>query len=291
MFAKLAYMIMVTVMSIIYFPTIQSSEKSNILLTTMHFAADVMTYLLILAGIIEVFYATRNLKNFYLNVNRIYIIFLQEFSICIDYQKIKRSNIMRMSICSIVFLSLLTMTVFTKKLDFLHSAVFTLQYCVGMFLVLCNFLFIIFLVDIVNMFLQNLLLTLESMIEIDHGTVILCFEEKSYSICSFEKVLGARRIYNLIFHCGDLINSSLGLSLLLYVLAIVINETLHGFKVFMLIIDSFETNLLIGKMINDFIYKIGGEFNIHDTFTFRKLVARYYQFDSNDGYLFLLQQN
>lgn len=219
---------------------------TNLLLSSMQIVDDLVTALLFLTALLETYLGTTNVKRIYFNLNKLQTLYLYGFSTVIDYKRIEKRNLICLSFVTIFVLGLSTAASIVQK------NVSTILSFIGIYFLISFTYFLMFLINLVNIQLQLLIKSLQNMSlnqSLDskvEDTNIKSNRTNSRIILS--KIQTARQIYNLIHHCGNLVNQSFGFSLLLCILVIVISETLYGFRVFMLILEKNQGNLLLGKI-------------------------------------------
>lgn len=244
MFTRLSFMIYLFVIHI--FTNNNEPGLNNLLLKILHIADIVASNLLIIIGLLETYLATSKIKIFYWNLNKIYLLLHNEFSIKIDYMDMSKRNFVRLAIICFGLFGLVIFSAVAKGTNLLAVIIS----CIVIFFFVCIFHYTIFLIDIVNHLLEYLNESLKTMLEIENDSkVATIYKFPKIQVTGnyrtqLQKIKSARRIYNLISHSANLVNKSLGFTMLLVILCVVISETLDGFRIFISYIEKNQTHLM-----------------------------------------------
>lgn len=214
----------------------ENLTAKNVLMFTIQNVINMSVFFVVAISLIESFTKTKLVKKIFLNTKEIATISEKEFNTSIDFMKIRKSAINKI-------LLLLFFIVITHGflLFFGKNVVITLVAALPMFflaLVVVKFSFHVNFM--VNSQLRLLLKLLENLLN-DNATQninILSIAPAVNSSNVSRKLLALKKIYNLVFENGALINGSNGLSMLLLLVLFVSSLTVSGYEIFIMLIDS-----------------------------------------------------
>ena len=238
---------------------IESLTAKNVVMFAIQNSVNFGLILVVCTSFIQSYTSTEHIKKFYLNTKEISRLCLQEFKVSIDFKKIKFSIWKRLTLMMTFFLSLHIIV------GFFHIKYLNEVYVlfVGM-IPLLFFLMIVFkltfYVELINRHLEFLekLVSDISMYQpikiIDninfHLVTVKTVKPVKQPEDPLRKFQITRKVYNLIYENGVLINDSNGLTLLILLACTVVSLTTCGYTAFVIIVGGLPTKKAPGTCIS-----------------------------------------
>lgn len=235
-----------------YAITEENVTAKNVLNFAISNSMNVGLILVVSTSIIQSFMSTRCVKKIFLNVKDIMKLYRQELDVIIDFRRIKKSTLKKVLLVILFFISTHgTVTLIKRNSNnafplllgaipvfFLHVVVFKFTFYVGMINSQLFFL---------NKMLGNISTCHQPIKFIDNVSFPVT-QIKSIKLFDdpLKKLRTLRRIYNIIYENGTLINNSNGLTILVMFINIVISLTASGYQAFVIVIGGLSPDTVPG---------------------------------------------
>lgn len=223
----------------------------NVLTFAMQNCMNVGLILVVCTSLIQSLMSTQRAKKIYLNTNDIVQLYRQEFKLDIDFKRINRASTKKLLLMVAIFFTAHGTVTFIKVNSFEDKLTMLLSVVPIFFLLMVVFKFV-FYVGIVNGQLKLLNEMLEN-IWMYHP--IMTFDNIDFHVLTnvksrddpLMKLRVLRRIYNITFEIGTLINNSNGLTILVMLINLVIALTAKGYQAFVIGVGGLPTDRVPGE--------------------------------------------
>lgn len=233
-------------------------NAKNVLMYAIQHSMTVGFILVAYTSLIQSYTSTQKVKKFFSNTKDIVRLVHKEFNIKVNFKQIKREACKKILVMIIFFV--------TAHLTMTFLVVQSLRMTIGMIILMLPIFFIlvivykfIFYVDIIN----HQLMSLEKMVgDIFKSQPLKIFDDFHVHMTTVEpakssedpmkKLQAARKIYNLIYDNGLLINSSNGLTIMIMLLCIVTTLTASGYEIFVIVVGDLPMHQIPGKWQSEF---------------------------------------
>jgi hypothetical protein len=236
--------------------TNETITAKNILTYALQHSINVGFVLVIIVSLMQSYFTTPKVKKIYLNMKEIAEIAMDQFNIKKDFSLVRKSASKRVKVVIFSFLAIHFTTYFIRSASVTDIVPMLIGLLPIFYLVMIVYKFV-FYVAMINgqmRFVLKLLeetfktppifvKTVESM-KINVTNVQLVRKHEN----SMSKLLGVRRIFNLTYENGSLINESNGLTILIVLVDLVIGVTAAGYQIFVIFIGGLPTEKLPGKI-------------------------------------------
>lgn len=210
--------------------------------------------LVISIGIIQSFMTTQLTKKFYWNCFKISKLCLDDFQNIVDYRKIRA--------CTFKYLIFLVLyiiaaeAVYFCNLFFLNDPSLMLGIFISsvpMIFLHTNVLKFIFLLKLVNFHLETIFELFTELLDPPLTIVENLIYVKPWNMNKLQglkhKILNINRIYNVIYENAQIINRSMGVSILLITAINVVKILSSGYRIFLAFVGSFEVQKCTGNSL------------------------------------------
>lgn len=251
--------IFLTTQIVAYTIAIESSVISQSL--TMKTALSLTVQYLMLCGIpsiiwvnlIQSYMATLTTKKFFLNILKISKMCQRDFSYGTD-SRILMNEVLRSFASIILFvmtkeISVLILEEYSDRRGPFYRRISAFFSYVYIFTIGTKFCF---MVNIINVHLELISKLIQEVFNVrDYNVGILGLYPKnatSYQIKELQtKILKIKQIYNLVFENAEIINQSMGITILTIATVSIISITVTGFRIFEVIVGNLPISVLPGK--------------------------------------------
>lgn len=207
---------------------------------------SVCIILVVCISFFQSFASTSLVKRIFLNSNEVAELCYNEFKIFIDINRIKKSVWKRL-LAVLIFLlfvyGILISVHLKSPLDIFPMFVLILPM---IFLMMISFklTFYVRMINIKLKLLKNILEDIYTHLKLGQTMVVTCTTIKSIEPLEnhSSKLIVARRIYNLIYENGILINASNGLTILILLMTLVVSLTASGYELFVMMVGGMPKN-------------------------------------------------
>lgn len=247
-------MIMVTLM-IFYILRLQSKHNNdyskNDLMIFIQRTMNIGMILSVILSIFQSYFATNELKKFYINSRKILCILNKDLNIDLNFNEIRRKIYIRLFFMCAIFTGF-----YSISGDFYEyfELTFILSYIPILFFIMTIFHYVFF-VDITYHFLLAItkhmqLMSIENRVieimTVDYNKIIPV-KPVNNSDEKLRSLKLCRAIYNLIYESCSYINDSFGITILIMLMNIVIALTVSGYKIFIMVVENKEFHQFLGK--------------------------------------------
>lgn len=192
------------------------------------------------SSIVQSFVSTKKMKKVFMNIRQVVEIAKVEFDVCVDFKRFKKSALRKLWFLLLFFATIHgSVTLFYWNEENLFIKMFFGAIPVVFLLIIVYK--IVFFIALINYQLE---LLSDIITDIFQYHPIKIIENINFHLTSvktiedpLEKSRFARKIFNIIFESGALINSSNGLTMLLMLSTLVISLTVSGYETFVIIVD------------------------------------------------------
>jgi hypothetical protein len=191
------------------------------------------------SSIVQSFVSTKKIKKVFMNIRQVVKIVQSEFDVCVDFKRFKISALKKLWFLLIFFATIhasVTLVYWNEENLFIRTFLGAIP-VVFLLIVVYKILFFIALIN------YQLELLSEIVKDIFQYHPIKIIENINFHLTSvktvedpLEKLRSARKIFNIIFESGALINSSNGFTILIMLITLVISLTVSGYEVFIIIV-------------------------------------------------------
>lgn len=213
-------------------------------------------FLVILVSLLQSFLSTNKMAQIYDNVRKIVVIVAEDYKINCDFKKIKR-KLTRDAILLVVFFAITQISLLVLTSQTMQESIYQMCYLIVIFLLLLIAFKFVFYVQIVNNHLKELNKLLEGIFNIQPARTIEDFNVNLIPVKVskitddiFKKFLSAKKIYNILYENGSLLNESMGITMLIVLIILVISLTASGYQIFVILVAGTEKDKIIGKAVN-----------------------------------------
>jgi hypothetical protein len=230
----------------------------NVLTFAIQHSLNCGFILIIIISLVQSYVATPKMKKVYLNLKEISDIALDQFNIKKDFKIIKKNAIRRLRIVTVVFLTLHLSVFFLRSVPRREIVPMLIGMIPVYYMIIIAYKFVSY-VAMVNSQMSFVNRLIEEAfkrppipiktVETIKITLINPQPVKKYDNPT-TKLLHVRRIFNLVYENGTLINGSNGLTILIMLVDMVIAITASGYEVFMMIIGGLPIDKMPGEIIS-----------------------------------------
>lgn len=220
----------------------------NALMFAIQNMISVCIILVVCVSFFQSFASTSLVKKIFLNSQEIAELCFNEFRIIIDHNQMKKATWRRFSIM-LVFLGTVHGTITAVKMKSTQDILFMFILILPItFLLMISFK-LIFYVRMLNIELKILKKILDKIdLQLKLHPMVMTIIQPNEHIEDYSNNLTiARRIYNLIYENGMLINSSNGLTILILLMTLVVSLTASGYELFVIIVGGLPQEEIICK--------------------------------------------
>lgn len=232
----------------------ESLNAKNILMYVIKNSMNVGMVLVACTSLIQSYISTEKTKKIYMNLRENVQSYINDFNQTINFRMIRNAAFKRLSVMVIFFVVVHGGITLLN----LHSMDAVIKLTIGllpMFFLLTIMNKYIFYVGMVNHQLQYLATLMGDILKADPHPVKIIVDIVNNGLKPMpiklpedpmRKLRAARKIYNIIFENGTLINESNGLTILVMLISLVIALTVSGYEVFVIIIGGLPWNRAMG---------------------------------------------
>lgn len=248
MFILFCCILILTICFVSHDPTFKIEKRStkDITMFTIQNSMSLGLLLVVLTSFVESYFFTPTIKNVFINCKEISRICHNEFTIKMDFKKIKK-EVRRRIIMGIVFI--LTINGIVGISHAVTDGQFILplfEIFPTMYLLMIAYKFV-FYVGMVNNQLYLVKKLLESMFENQPPKNIEIINNRSTPPNDLlPKFRAAWKIYNIIYENGGLINDSQGLTILIMICSLTVAIIVSGYKTFVILVGGASTHQIPG---------------------------------------------
>lgn len=216
--------------------------------------------LVVFTSLIQSYMSTEKTKKIYLNTQRISVIFQEEFDVFIDFKKIKNLAWKRLALSFVLF-TMFHGSVGLFQMKYKNDIYAIFIGAIPLLFFLCIVYKLVFYIDFINLhleFLDQLISDIEILQPIKiidninfHLLSVKAVRPTKFPKDSLQKFMMSRKIYNLIYDNGTLINSSNGLVVLMMLVSSVVTLTASGYEAFVIIVGGLPTKKIPGIIVMD----------------------------------------
>lgn len=258
-FRFLYMLVLVTIISalmicFIMFRTIPMDQKvtaKNALTFAIQNMISVCIILVVCISFLQSFVSTPLVKRIFLNSKEIAELVYNDFRIFIDLNKMRKATWRRLSIM-LVFLCTVHGSITSVHLHSMKDVLFMFVLILPiLFLLMISFKFVFYvrMVNIELKLLKNILDEIYTQLKLNQTRIFVLPTalkiEEPPSEDRLQKLIVARRIYNLIYENGLLINSSNGLTILILLMTLVVTLTASGYELFVIMVGGLSKDGII----------------------------------------------
>lgn len=226
-------------------------SAKNVMMYAIQHSMNINLVLVAGSCLVQSFVSTRSTKKIFLNLREISELCFRDFKVPFDFVALKRASWKRFFFMIIGFSIMhgaLALN-YSKQPDVMLQIAFGTLPMLFLNFVSMKFIFYVNLVNfelnLLGHLMKNIfkpktlrvydLISVKTLISVDPHNVKL------------RKLQTARKIYNLIYETGNLVNDSNGLTVLIFLTSFVIALTASGYEIFVIIIGDLETEKIAGK--------------------------------------------
>jgi hypothetical protein len=228
------------------------SAKTVLTYVIMH-SMKMGMFIVIIVSLVQSFLTTKKVAKIYENMEKISKITTEDFKVVQYYYNIrKKLRIHGILMFAFFVVTEVFMISFCQNLE---KIIMQSCYIIPIVFLLTNVYKFIFYVQLINNQLENLIALMDSIFlmksaakyadNFDINLIPVKVHRSSDDI--FRKFVSAKRIYNILFESGCLINEAMGLTLLILLIIIVIALTASGYQIFVILVGGKETEKIAGK--------------------------------------------
>lgn len=232
--------------------TDQNVTAKNILMFVIQKSMNVFTIFLVASGMVQSYIKTTSVKNIFWNTKEITQMCLDEFKSEIDFKLVKktsRKRLLQMAVCQII--SYGTMTYFSYRTPFdiivLSLGSFPIFFY---FVVLYKFVFFVQLINFELKFLKKILneVFANELAPVADSSSIHFVTPTTNKIPTnpLRKLVIARKVYDKIYENGEYVNDSMGFTIFVMLMNLVICMTCTGYEVFIVLAGDLPKDKLPG---------------------------------------------
>lgn len=219
-----------------------SLTAKNVLMYAIQHTMNVGLILVAITSLIQSMTSTRNIKKFFLNIHEIFDLYLYDFKIPANLKSIKRSSWRRMTLMLMYYLTIHGgfMSLHAPLSDAAYKMLFGMLPILFLVMIVYKFVFYVGIINRQLKFLNKLLednFLHQPIKMIDnmkfHLTTVKPVKSPDDNL---KKLRSLRKIYNVIFENAAIINDSIGLTVLMLLVCLVISLTVAGYQVFVIVI-------------------------------------------------------
>lgn len=208
--------------------------------------------LVVCTSLIQSFTSTHNIKKFFVNLKMSVEILREVFDVKTDFNSLKKTMWKRFFVMLALFVSLHGSVGFSQyRMEILPIFIGILP-IFFLIMIVCKY---VFYVGMVNHQLECLDSAIETVITFPPIKIIdninfhlLPLKPVKQLDGPLKKINAVRKIYNLIYANGNLINDSVGLTILILLVTLITTLTATGYKLFVIIIGGLEMNEIPRKI-------------------------------------------
>ena len=234
----------------------ENLTAKNILTFAIQHSLNFGFTLVIVSSVVQSFVTNSKVKKIYLNIREVADIAQESFNVKVNFTAIKRTLSRKLKILVVSFLSL-QLTIFFIKSEPRPDVVAMLVGIIPMmYLLMVAYKFVIY-VSMVNSQMKFVLKLIEEVFKeppipiktVDAININFMHAKRiNKNEYPMRKLLAVRRIFNLIYDNGKLINESNGFTILIVLIDLVIAITASGYKVFVIILGGMPMADIPGKI-------------------------------------------
>jgi hypothetical protein len=251
----------------------ENVTAKNFVTFAIHHSLNAGLVFVISASLIQSFISTSEVKKIFLNAKEISKLTQEEFDIIIDFKKIKKSASRRMLVLTSFFGIIHAVAFFLSSRSIADITPMLLEIIPISYLLITVYKFI-FYVGMVNEQLKLVAKLLNGIYEYIPSKTVETYNVHLVNVKPakkykdpLRKLLAARKIFNLVYANGVLINESNGFTMLLVIMNLVVAIAAAGYEMFVIIVGGLPMDKIPGefrkidlqrKILNLFILKIKG---------------------------------
>jgi prepilin signal peptidase PulO-like enzyme (type II secretory pathway) len=223
----------------------------NILMFAIQHSMNCAMMNCVCVSIVQSFTSTQKIKRIYVNFKEILQIANFEFCCSFDFKLFRNAAFKRMA-AMIIFITLLHGTLMSfhiRNEENLIKLLFGAIPILFLFMIVNKF---VFYVALINSQLSFLLILVTKMFQ----PSVKIIENINFHLKSnpsvqehFRKLHAIRKIYNIIYENALLVNESIGLTILMMLISLVITLTVSGYEIFVIIVGGLPIERLTGEII------------------------------------------
>jgi hypothetical protein len=211
-------------------------------------------FLVIFSSVFQSFFTTKKLATIFDNFKKIFQITADDFKISQNFHQIKRRFKINVTL---MILFLLSTQIFLVAMES-KSFESVLSLCCGtlpiIFVLLTVFKFV-FYVQMINFELKMLSNLVEGIFQPQSPKVIdeldlhlITVKPHKFYDDVFKKFVSAKKIYNILYENGSLLNESMGFTMLVLLIVLVITLTASGYQIFVILVGGNEERTIAGDI-------------------------------------------
>lgn len=211
-------------------------------------------FFIIFVSLLQSFLTSNKIAQIFHNVKIISTIITEDFKVSQNYEKIKR-KLNRHGLMVMLVFVLIEMTVIIITSKSFEEVLLQLCYLLVLFVLLLTIYKFIFYVQVINCQIQKLNELLEGIFHVERPRVI---EDLSINTISvkvhkvtdeiFKNFVSSKKIYNILFENGSLLNESMGITMLLVLIILVIALTASGYQIFVILVGGTDRDKIVGEI-------------------------------------------
>lgn len=225
----------------------------TVLTYTIQHSMKIGLFLVIFSSVLQSFLSTKKLATIFENFRKVFEITSEDFNVTQNFIKIKQRFKINVTLM-IIFL--LSTQVFLIVMDTKSFEEFIFLCCGTLpiiFVLLTVFKFV-FYVQMINHELKMLSNLVEGIFRLQSPKIIEQLDLHLISVKPhrfyddvFKKFVSAKKIYNILYENGSLLNGSMGFTMLVLLIVLVITLTASGYQIFVILVGGTEEKTIAGK--------------------------------------------
>lgn len=227
----------------------ENITAKNVLMLAIHHSMNVGFILITWTSLIQSFNSTQNVKRFFFNLKDILELYKTEFDVTLNYKRIKKTLWKRFAKMISFFLIVHVGTSvwhLRSYYDLFHMLIAMLPV---LFLLMIIYKFM-FYVNVVNRHLKFMGSLLEkSFSNQTKPNEVIPVKQLSSPEDPIRKLKAARKVYNLLYDNGMLVNESFGLTILIFLMMLVTNLTVSGYQIFVIVVGGLSLDQIPSKYV------------------------------------------
>jgi hypothetical protein len=229
------------------FSDTESLEKQvtakNILTYTIQNSMKIGMLAVIIVSAAQSFISTRKIKAMYLNMQKLIDLSDADFGVHVDFNGIRHNAKRNTAAVSIFFLLTHGTMIVLEAMSSLERSLYILMGAPPIIFLLSTVFKFIFYVHMINAELDLLKKLIEGIFNVPKVTILekdinfIPVKAARDSESPFRKFVSAKKIYNMIYENAVLVNDSMGLTVLMLLIATVITLTASGYEMFVILVE------------------------------------------------------
>lgn len=227
----------------------------TVLTYTIQHSMKIGLFLVIFSSVLQSFFSTKKLVTIFENLRKIFQITSDDFKVTQNLLKIKKRFKINVTLM-VLFLASTQIFLFVMESKSIENF---LLLCCGtlpiIFVLLTVFKFV-FYVQMINHELKMLRNLVEGIFQVQSPKVINRLDLHLVSVKPqifyddvFKKFVSAKKIYNILYDNGCLLNESMGFTMLVLLIVLVITLTASGYQIFVILVGGNENRTIAGNKV------------------------------------------